>query len=276
MPEGRELRRSRTFDDFMFGSPPSPGRSPGTGKRKQMNLLSRPSPDMNAARKKVLSRSDEKVNDNHRNDFFERPKKDIWKDDVEEPKREITTSKLDEKNNEFERTKREAKNVDRNDHFERRETESRETKSSNIETINDDNFERPKREVRFQKSSNSQRPKTTTAFLLDFQRRVIQKENAGDRRPRRVENESRQTSRPRNGNASQELRQNSRPRNGNMLRAKSLNQLFLAPRESPKRSRKLEKAVSTFEFEEFHPDSDTELLSSNPKVFVVQRKETRL
>ncbi len=227
---------------------------------------------MNAARKKIQSRSDEKVNDNHRNDFFERPKKDIWKDDVEEPKREITTSKLDEKNNDFERTK----NVDRNDHFERKETETRETKSSYIEAVNDDNFERPKREVRFQKSSNSQRPKTTTAFLLDFQRRIIQKENVGDRRPRRVENESRQTSRPRNGNASQELRQNSRPRNGNMLRAKSLNQLFLAPRESPKRSRKLEKAVSTFEFEEFHPESDTELLSSNPKVFVVQRKETRL
>ena len=247
-----------------------------------MNLLSRPSPEMNA-RKKILSRSDEQMDGNAKIGFFERPKREAKTqnnscrddDDFEKPKREVKFANSDDQKNEFERSNREAKsskNVDRNDDFEKA---NRETKISNIEETNEDNFERPKREVKFQKSSSSQRPKTTTAFLLDFQRKIVQRENVGDRRPRRIENESRQTSIQRNENPNQEPRQTSRQRNGKMIRAKSLSQLLLPPRESPKRNRKLEKAISTFEFEEFHPESE-ELLSSNPKVHFVQRKETRL
>jgi len=227
VPEGRELRRTRTFEGFIFGSQPSsrpsPRPSPGAGNRAhKINLLSRPSPEMKA-RKMKISKSEENLD---------------WEDeDKVEKGRKMSENKI-EKGRKFSENK-----VETVQKFEKNESGVLKAENFYQKAPQNETKVVPKAERKFDKQS---RPKTTSAFLFDLQRKVSDQ---------RLENRT---------------KRNPRPRPGPMTRAKSLSQL----RDSPQ-PKHLGKTISTnFELEEFDSES-AELLESNPRL-AVQRKETRL
>ena len=269
VPEGRELRRSRTFEDFIFGSQPqpsprpSPRPSPGSGNRVQrINLLSRPSPEMKA-RKIKFTKSEENLDWDDDNKFERGRKLSESRNDRGRKVSEIVqrSENLDwDEDNKFERGRKmfESRNVQGRkvsenkaeivQRFEKNDTGVQKVENfyqKNAATPNERKFEQ-KSERKFDKQS---RPKTTSAFLLDFQRKFVDQ---------RLENLSRRDPRKRSG--------------GPMTRTKSLSQL----RDSPQ-PKHVSKTISTnFELEEFESESAELLEPNHPRFAPQKRRETKL
>jgi hypothetical protein len=168
VPEGRDLRRSRTFEDFVFGSrsslPPSPKPSPKTGRRPNKSAwLSRPSPEMKARRLKI-SRSAESLDSETGNGTtFDRK---LFRPEVEASVDFVRTEKF-------------------------------ENNTSGNRRIENDYDKITKSENKFEKSSPSdkkfdrnRRPPAASPFFIDFQRKFVS---------RRIAAEPSRTSRPGNG-----------------------------------------------------------------------------
>ena len=304
--EGRE-HRSRGFSDFILGT--GSGNSPRSGSRKQLNLLSRPSPEMGS--RKILrqeksrenlvefSNEFEKKNDSYshesqkRHDFFSNENKKNKDNSNESQKRNDSltndnTTRKDSFTNENQKRRDSLTNENTKrkdslpfgllDNFQKR-MNRREYKSSEslsrIENVASQSSGRDGSNSR--KFDSNSRRDSEVRYANGFMSQVARTPKAQDSKWTKLEKDSRQMS-------------GSRQDFGRMTRAKSVSE-FLAPlitAPSPKRSRKVSTKQDQQIFEmdlnrqrnvNFTRHASFELLENHESLephIPPARKETRL
>ena len=311
--EGRE-HRSRGFSDFILGT--GSGNSPRSGSRKQLNLLSRPSPEMGS--RKILRR--------------EKSQENLVKFSNESEKRNDSYSLESQKNKDYNSNE----NQNRQDSFSNENTKRKDSFTNESQKRNDpfsngnqnwkDSFsnESHKRKDSFSNENTKRKDLLPFGLLDNFQQRMNRREYKSSESLSRIENVASQSSgrdgsssrkfdsrrdsevRYANGFMSQvartpkaqdskwtKLEKDSRQMSGSrqdfgrMTRAKSVSE-FLAPliaAPSPKRSRKVSTNQNQQIFEmdhnrqrnvKFTRHASFELLDDHEPQLPPSRKETRL